>query len=201
MDMSLSKLGEMVKDREAWCAAVHGVVKSPTQLSDWTTADELPLVGRLSSCPDAWGHRLPDVKQVPWGAGGWGVASPGSFTAAGEDFPEPVVWAAAHRVHTLPGRRVEAGWGPVLSSCDCCLRRTCGSHTPAGPSTSFKALDYAGLQAVWFILVIMRVVWKRPAERGYLNIFEMLVPQSLDCLYNNTQLSFGVRVILKVKFH
>ena len=37
MDMSLSKLQEMVKDREAWHAAAHGVTKSQTQLSDRTT--------------------------------------------------------------------------------------------------------------------------------------------------------------------
>ena len=34
MDMHLSKLQEMVKDREAWCAVAHGVTKSRTQLRD-----------------------------------------------------------------------------------------------------------------------------------------------------------------------
>ena len=40
MDMSFNKLQEIVKDREAWRAAVHGVPKSQTQLSDLTTATD-----------------------------------------------------------------------------------------------------------------------------------------------------------------
>ena len=64
MDMSLIKLREFVMDREAWYAAVHGVAKNRTQLSDWTD--------RLTDCP---GHSLSSsltcLTRKGWGLGSW----------------------------------------------------------------------------------------------------------------------------------
>ena len=58
MDMSLSKLQELVMDREAWCTAVHGVTKSQTRLSNWTAM-------RTEVCDEMGNRQVPACTALP----------------------------------------------------------------------------------------------------------------------------------------
>ena len=99
MDVNLSEVREMVMDREAWCAVIHGVTKSRTRLSDFTfMICRVPLVAQMVENPPAvwetWAQSL-----------GWedpleeGMASHSNILAWGEspwteepDGPESMGW-------------------------------------------------------------------------------------------------------------
>ena len=74
MDMNLGKLQKIVEDREAWCAAVHGITTSWMWLSDWTTiafanTKFIPKKGKIGPGCTAqkWGDRSSVSWGIPWG--------------------------------------------------------------------------------------------------------------------------------------
>ena len=84
MDMSLSEFLELVMDREAWRAAIHGVFKSRTRLSDWT---ELKI--NFSSSEELlWAAQGSVVKKLPASAGNSGFI-PGLGRSPGEGKWQP----------------------------------------------------------------------------------------------------------------
>ena len=103
MGMSLSRLREFVMDREAWSAAIHGVAKSQTRLSDWT---ELNVIFRVVNKKTTQGDKLKNttdkskwgfpggsvVKNPPANVGDMGLI-PGSGRSPGEGNGNPLQYS------------------------------------------------------------------------------------------------------------
>ena len=108
MDMSLSKLQDILKDREGWCAAVLGVAKSQTQLSDWITTTNRcslhlcpgPELLRLLEFQGSYAAQL--VKNSPAMRETW----VGKIPWRREKLPTPVFWPGEfHGLYSPQGHK------------------------------------------------------------------------------------------------
>ena len=112
MGMSLSKLRELVMDREAWHAAIHGVTKNQTRLSDWTELKHLPKIlhwhWRYPKCniwllPSTSLQATPNRSRFPWTSMWWQVTWKAECRKSLELPIGLLIWEPLSRMCGFPG--------------------------------------------------------------------------------------------------